>query len=121
MPSCVEVLKKIKIISARARYEHLTKDYSQWKINAFLEAQEDLKNANIKNIIALGDNQLEIDAAHHLAERFDQALIKTVKFREFPRPTELVKQLNLVINRFPEMCTSAKNLTIKLEKRPNQE
>ena len=26
---------------------------------------------NIKNIIALGDNQLEIDAAHHLAQRFN--------------------------------------------------
>ena len=39
MPSCVPILKKIKIISARSRYEHLTKDYSQWKINAFLEAQ----------------------------------------------------------------------------------
>lgn len=120
MPSCVNILKKIKIISARSKYEHLCKDYSQWKINAFLEAEEDLRNANIKNIIALGDNQLEIDAAHHLAQKFDQALIKTVKFREFPRPNELVKQLNLVINRFEEMCTSAKNLTIRLEKKPNE-
>ena len=56
MPSCVPILKKIKIISARSKYEHLTKDYSQWKINAFLEAEEDLRNANIKNIVALGDN-----------------------------------------------------------------
>ena len=32
MPSCVEVLKKIKIISARTKYEKLYKDYSQWKI-----------------------------------------------------------------------------------------
>ena len=120
MPSCMEVLKKIRIVSARSKYEHLTKDYSQWKLHAFLEAQEHLQDANIKNIIALGDNQLEIDAAHHLAQKFNQALIKTVKFREFPRPNELVKQLNLVIDKFQEMCTSAKNLTIRLEKKPNE-
>jgi hypothetical protein len=51
----------------------------------------------ITNIVALGDSMMEIDAAHHLAQRFNQAFIKTVKFREFPKPNELVKQLNLVI------------------------
>jgi len=67
MPSLTPVLQKIKIISARARYEHLTSDYTKWKLHAFLETQDSLQDANIKNIIALGDNQLEIDAAHHLA------------------------------------------------------
>lgn len=51
----------------------------------------------ITNIIALGDSMMEMDAAHHLAMKFQKALIKTVKFREFPKPNELVKQLNLVI------------------------
>ena len=91
MPSLVPILQKINIISARAKYEHLTADYAKWKLHAFLEAQRDLEDAEIKNIIALGDNQLEIDAAHHLAQKYQQALIKTVKFREFPRPNELVK------------------------------
>jgi len=62
----------------------------------------------VKNIIALGDNQLEIDAAHHLAQKFQSALIKTVKFREFPRPNELVKQLNLVISKFSDICSRSK-------------
>lgn len=70
MPSLVPLLKKINIISARAKYEHLTSDYTKWKLHAFLEAQKDLEKAEIKNIIALGDNQLEIDAAHHLAQMF---------------------------------------------------
>jgi hypothetical protein len=37
MPSLVPVLKKINIISARAKYEHLTSDYTKWKLYAFLE------------------------------------------------------------------------------------
>ena len=67
MPSVVTILDQITIISARAKYEHLTKDYTKWKLHAFLEAQDFLQDAHIKNIIALGDNQLEIDAAHYLA------------------------------------------------------
>ena len=47
-------------------------------------------------------------------------MIKTVKYREFPRPNELVKQLNLVIGKFDEICTSAKSITIRLEKKPNE-
>ena len=85
------MLDKIKVISARARYESICEDYSEWKLHAFLETQAHLGDAHIKNIVALGDNQLEIDAAHKLAEKYNQALIKTVKFREFPRPNELVK------------------------------
>jgi len=68
------------------------------------------------NIVALGDSMMEIDAAHHLALRFQKALIKTVKFREYPKPNELVKQLNLVILKFDEIINSPKNLTIRLEK-----
>lgn len=70
MPSVCEILKSIIIISARAKYEHLTKDYTKWKLYAFLETQQTLGDANIKNIVALGDNQLEIDAAHHLAQKY---------------------------------------------------
>ena len=91
-------------------------DYTKWKLHAFLETQSDLEDAKIKNIIALGDNQLEIDAAHHLAKKFSSALIKTVKFREFPRPNELVKQLSLIADKFDEICNGVKNLTIRLEK-----
>lgn len=38
VPSVVPILEKITIISARAKYEHLTKDYTKWKLHAFLEA-----------------------------------------------------------------------------------
>lgn len=56
MPSLLPVLSKITIISARAKYEHLTRDYTKWKLHAFLEAQEALSDSCVKNIIALGDN-----------------------------------------------------------------
>ena len=43
-------------------------------------------------------------------------MIKTIKFRENPRPDELVKQLELVSDKFEQIYTSIRNLTIRLEK-----
>jgi hypothetical protein len=71
MPSVVPILDKVKIISARARYEkQYPKDVPMWKMNTFLETQEDLTDGNIKNLVCVGDSMLEMDAAHHLALTF---------------------------------------------------
>jgi hypothetical protein len=70
----------------------------------------------MKNIIALGDSMMELEAAHQLALTFQKALIKTVKFRELPKPNELVKQLNLVITKFEDIVNNSRNLTIRLER-----
>lgn len=71
MPEVMPVLEKITIISARAKYESkFPGDVPKWKLNAFLETQAELTNGNIKNIVALGDSMMELDAAHNLAARF---------------------------------------------------
>ena len=68
MPSLLPVLAKIKIISARTRYEpHFPNDFTKWKLYAFQETQGIIDDAMITNIIALGDSMMEMDAAHHLA------------------------------------------------------
>ena len=61
-----------------------------------------------------------MDAAHHLATKFSRSLIKTVKFREGPTPDELVKQLNLVLQKFEQIATSPRNLTIRLERKSSK-
>jgi histidinol phosphatase-like enzyme len=86
-------------------------------MNTFLEAQSDLTDGNIKNLIAIGDSMFELDAAHNLAMCFEKALIKTIKFKEFPKPNELVRQLTLVISKFEEIVNGSRNVTIKLEKK----
>lgn len=92
LPSVSALLPQITIISARTRYEsYFPTEVQQWKLHAFLETQGNIDVAKVTNIVALGDSMMEIDAAHHLARKFNEALIKTVKFREFPKPNELVK------------------------------
>lgn len=117
-----EILSDIVIISARSRYEKLyPRNYQKWKVEAFLETRADMDSEAITNLIALGDNNFEIEAAYILGAQFKSAFIKTVKFRQSPSTNELIKQLKLVTNQFEFICTSPKNLTVRLLKQSKQE
>lgn len=122
MPLVSKELENITVISARSRYEHLyPKNYQKWKIEAFMETKKEMSEHAITNLIALGDNMFEIEAAHILGAQFKNAFIKTVKFRQSPRPEELIKQIKLVSGQFELICTSAKNLTVRLLKQSKEE
>ena len=57
----------IDIISARTRYEKvLPRQYQEWKTRAFLDVTKILEMQAVTNIVALGDNVFEIEAAHRL-------------------------------------------------------
>ena len=117
-PSIMEILNKIKVISARGKYEDkYPGDSKRWKIETFLNIKETLNDELITNIICLGDSVFEMEAGRILASKFIHAVIKTIKFRENPKPEELNKQLSLVINQFPSIYTSSKNLTVRVEKK----
>ncbi len=73
------------------------------------------------NLIALGDNVFEIEAAYILGAQFTKAFIKTVKFRMSPSTTELIKQLKLVDSQFENICNSPKNLTVRLLRQTKEE
>jgi len=112
-----ELKRGVTIISARTRYEkQFPNEYQQWKIHAFLEAHQLLEKDAITNLVAIGDNNIEIEAAYHLASQFSNAFIKTIKFREGPSILELTKQLKLVSNQFSQIVSAAKNLTVRLQK-----
>lgn len=68
MPITAKVLRKnVEIISARTRFEkELPRQYQEWKIRAFLDTTEKMEMDAITNIVALGDNIFEIEAAHKL-------------------------------------------------------
>jgi len=92
-------------------------DSRQWKILAFLEMLKNLDTNLVTNLICLGDSVIEMEAAHILASKFSQAYIKTIKFREAPKPEELNKQLGLVYDQFDKIFSGIKNLTIRVEKK----
>ena len=117
-PNVFEILTKIKIISARGQFE---KDYPgdsrKWKLQTFLSLQKSLDTKLVTNIICLGDSLFEIEAGRVLGTQFSEAFVKTIKFKEGPKPEELNKQLMLVANQFQSIYIAVKNLTIRVEKK----
>jgi len=121
-PQVVQLLQQITIISARGEYEkQYPKDSRQWKVLAFLETVKNFDTSLVTNLICLGDSLIEIEAAHILASKFNHAFIKTIKFRESPKPEELKKQLCLVKDQFEKIYSMIKNLTIRVERKERME
>jgi len=86
-----------------------------------METKKDMDEKAITNLIALGDNMFEIEAAYHLGSKYASAFIKTVKFRVSPSTTELIKQIRLVLGQFNVICFTPKNLTVRLLKQSREE
>ena len=117
-PKVFEILPKIKIISARGQWEkEYPGDSRKWKIQTFLSLQKEMNTKLVTNIICLGDSLFEMEAGRILANCFSEAFVKTIKFKEGPKPDELYKQLLLVTNQFISICSAVKNLTIRVEKK----
>eukprot|EP00347_Sterkiella_histriomuscorum_P000098 403377190 len=107
----------INIISARAQYEKLIPNgFKEWKFKTFHALAAKMDKDIITNIVAIGDSQIEIDAATSLQLLFKEAYVKTVKLKEQPNLVELTKQVELITSQFEEICSCAKNLTIRLQK-----
>jgi len=120
-PSISELLKKIKIISARGEYEKsFPGNLRQWKIQAFLNLLNDVNEKLVTNIICVGDSLFEMEAGRILASKFKEAFIKTIKFREAPKLDELLKQLKLIAQQFGTIYSTIKNLTIRIEKKKKE-
>ena len=117
-PEIKESIDQIEVISARKDYEEKYPDDTKlWKIGAFLNLKKRLNEDLITNILCLGDSVFEMEAGKILASNFIHAVIKTIKFMERPKPEELNKQLNLVLNQFNSIFSSYKNLTVRVEKK----
>ena len=120
-PSASQYLGKVEVISARGKYDRIYPgDSRQWKLHAFIDSLKDYNKNLVTNLLCFGDSIIEIESTHNLAARFSNVFIKTVKFKENPLPGELHKQLSLVIERFPQIYSSVKNLDIRVEKKEKQ-
>lgn len=113
-PLTSNILKQIKIVSARGLYEkRLPGDYRQWKSKAFIDT---VINCNIDlrktaNILCFGDSIIELEASHKLKEIFADAYIKTIKFKESPQPVELIKELKIILSQFDVILSNTRNLS----------
>ena len=121
-PDTFDLLKKIKIISARELYEKkFPKDFKTWKAKAFKDIIKNYELNLPTNILCMGDSSCELEAAHSLSEEFPNGYIKAIKFREYPKIDELICQLNLVLDKFNYIYSACKNWTITVDKKKKKD
>ena len=115
-PSLVKLLKNINIISAKDEFQNIFPDNKKiWKQQAFLSLKEKIILNRINNIICFGDSYIELEAGKKLASEVGKCFIKTIKFKEHPEPDDIIKQINLILNKFNYIYLKEKNLSITIE------
>ena len=92
-------------------------DTRMWKMSAFAKVGKDYPETQITNIICVGDSPVEMEAVSKLGSMFIEVFVKTIKFREEPKPEHIIKQLSLVAKQFNEIHSSPRNIAIKVEKK----
>jgi hypothetical protein len=107
VPGLFDVLTRVPLISARTRFEsRYPVDVGKWKMCAFGEVQKKLPDGLVTNLVSVGDSQLEMDAVHVMSKKFDEALVKTIMFKQLPTPEELVGQLEGLLGKFQGIVES---------------
>lgn len=98
LPSLVPVLSRVRIISARSRFErHFPGCLGEWKVQALLELHQELGGAALANLISVGDSEFDLEAMRIMGRQFPHAAVKTVKMWDEPSPEEIKEQLRLLL------------------------
>lgn len=118
-PKLLPVLDRIQVISARDRWgASFPEDFYQWKTQTFLDLHRYIPTGDkVMNIVSIGDADFELQAALNLGKQYENAVVKTVKLKHYPSPAELVKQLELVKDKFDHIYHQGRNLKISLERK----
>jgi len=122
MPELVPLLNKASIVALRGgksgpRYAG---EVNTWKVQAFRDEVLRLRQSgtDVGEIVALGDSDLEIEAARNVGESLQKkALVKTVKLKPMPTAEELAKQLQVVVQSFQRIAEKSHSLSISLERK----
>ena len=121
-PNLIPILDKIKIISARELYQsEYPSEPMTWKVKTFndLKHKFNFEKCAVSNIICIGDDNYEIIAAKKLGENFENCLVKTIKCRDKPNLTDLIKQIILINEQILRVYNYPKSLTIHVDKKKN--
>ena len=124
LPGLLPYLSKVKVISARSKYEnYFPNQPSAWKTQAFraelvefigYDVLGDSATIGSGNVISIGDSHHEREALHAVTSEWDNVLVKSVKFVERPDTELLRKQLDLIHGCIEYICQHDGDLDLML-------
>jgi len=115
LPRTYAILKKVKIISARARYKKISSSAMEWKRMAFTDVvYDELKTSSPMNIISVGDAEYEYRALISLNNKYKNPnkYLKSVKFMRNPTHDKLIDQLEVLKNAVIDVWSKEQHLDL---------
>lgn len=117
LPNTSNIIKKLRVVSARAMYQQFSSNMMSWKEMAFKsELINEFKHHNFLNIISIGDAEYEYRALISLNKwkPSTQKVLKSIRFMKDPSHDILIDQLEVLINAIPEIVVKQSHLDLQL-------
>jgi len=123
VPRVCRFLPNVRILSARSSYQAQYPDQvGMWKIEAYRCVFREAFGASMRlngkarfNVVSLGDSIYERNAMLELGKQNPGILAKSVKFVERPTPSQLKKQLEIVLDHLDEVYSKDHEVDLMLE------
>lgn len=100
MPSLVNLLQEVRVISARTEFEKMGRAVSDWKHLAFAKEIERFYGSkgasHQRNVVSLGDSLHELAALKSVAASVPNCLGKSIKLFDSPSIEQLIEQHGLL-------------------------
>lgn len=117
MPGLLPVLQDVTVISARSAYEQeYPEQKCRWKAEAFLKIATESGPESVKDLMIVGDSDIEMKAADVVGSILTDWRIKVIKMRQNPSAQDLLMEHRLVLRNLETFTDSDKSLTITLER-----
>lgn len=118
LPTTYNLLRKIKIISARGTYRLKSSNIMDWKIMAFRDIiDKEFNNLSLLNVISIGDAEYEYQALISLNNRKKgiKKYLKSIRFMKDPTHDILIDQLEVLNDAIPKIWNKDKHLDLKFD------
>ncbi|KAH9260162.1 hypothetical protein BASA81_001937 [Batrachochytrium salamandrivorans] len=117
MPRVCALLPRIKVISARSRYERTFPGQPEmWKLHAFREELCGMGHHPL-NVISIGDSWFERDAAHVVGGEHSNATVKSIQLVDCPHPKDICAQLSTLRLCMLDIAQHDSHLDLKMSRR----
>lgn len=118
LPKTYNIIKKIKIVSARGSYRNKSPNMMDWKTMAFRDVvDEEFRDSSLMNIISVGDAEYEYQALIALNNKKKNIpkYLKSIRFVKNPSHDTLIDQLQVLNLAIPEVWGKNNHLDLKLK------
>jgi hypothetical protein len=118
LPHTYNLLRKVKVVSARGIYKQESPVMMDWKIMAFRDIiDKEFSDLSLMNVISVGDAEYEYQALIALNKRNlgIKKYLKSIRFMKDPTHDILIDQLGVLNDAISEIWNKSEHLDLRFD------